>query len=319
MSGQTTNKANLTGKREITCPFCDKAGEKVLFTSLSKIEIDSKESVFTIARCKNCRLIYVTNPCSIPETFELNSQREEKTGLFKKMLRKKWDTIRSSFVSSEITAVNLLQIECGKGLLLARLKEQGHNVLGIDVNNQLIRTQDKAVNETYAFDFLNFFHYDNEFDAILFIDSLRYSPDPEKEIDKAIRLLHEDGAIFVEERIFNSRISNGFNENYSEYDFPASVYFFNPYTLKKLFRDKGFRLKSRVKYFPGGYFDFLKSFSFFLKNKWKLKNILFQLPLLIPAFVLSPIINTFLFGSNFIRYGVFGNRFLGVFVHSKNR
>lgn len=319
MHEQNFNHTELSERREITCPFCSKAGEKVLFSAPAKNENNGENREYTLARCRGCRLIYITNPLPVTQTNEMNGQREDTRGFFKKIWQKKWNIIRSRFIASEIPAGNVLQIECGKGALLALLKEQGFTVIGIDTNPDFIHAEDKAVTETYLFDFLNFFHYDNEFDAILFMDSLRFSPDPEKEIEKAIRLLNEDGAIFIEERIFNTRISNGFNAHYSEYDYPESVYYYNPYTLKKILRDKGYKLKKWIKYSPGGYFDFLKSFSAFLKNKWKLKNIILQLPLLIPAFVFSPVINGFFFGSNYLRYGVFGNRFLGVFVQPKNR
>ncbi len=298
-----------------TCPFCQKAGEKLLFELSGNIQ-EYEDTSFEYTRCKSCRTIFIKNPPHDDEVYELNSTHSGKK-ILKAYSQKKDANIRTAIIEKNLEQGQLLQIECGDAQDLLVLKEHGFHVIGINYSEQNVEAAREKVNEVYAFKFLDFFHYDNEFDGILFINSLNYSSNPADEIEKAINLIKEKGIIVIEEEIFLSSMDKFFGKYYNGYDAPFSKYYFNPLILKKIMRNHGFKLKETKKTYIKYFTNFVKSCSNFLKRKWNIKNAFLRALILSPVFVLSPLINIYFYISNYSKYGVFGDTFLAVFTRSK--
>ncbi len=310
------SKSQNINDYSVNCPFCQKAGEKILFNVKSSIP-GYEDNEFTFARCKGCRLIFIKNAPENNEIYEINA---ESTGnnYFQNRIEKKRNKIRSSFIENVLNTGFLLEIETGTGELLSLLKERGFSVLGIDSAEENVNVGRQNLREIYNFTFENFFHYENEFNAVLFINVINYSSDPGLEIEKAIKLINQNGFIIIEEEIYGSKMDNFFKNNFAGYNPPKSKYYFNPRIIKKIMRAHGFVLKNKKKNYLSGFSNFIKSCSNFLKDKWKVKKAFLRFPLLLPLFVLSPLFNLYFYSYNYFKYGVFGNRFLGAFARSKH-
>jgi cyclopropane fatty-acyl-phospholipid synthase-like methyltransferase len=302
------------GINTIYCPFCENKGDEKHLFNISYSKNESDDFTYSLVKCKKCKLIYVKNFFEIKENKFSNNKK-----FTNKYFQKKINKIQADFIKSTIEKGDLLQIGCGKGDILSLLKNENLNVIGIDTNYEVVSSKEKLINEIYHYDFQSFFHYENEFDAIVFFDSLSVSQNPDLDIDKAIRLVRDDGFIFIEEKIFLSKMDDLFGKYYSEYNDSGRTYYYNPGLLKKIFKQKGFSLIKWKKFYPAGYKNLIDSFSIFFKEKLKIKNSFFRALLLIPTYIVSPFLNIIFYLKNYFKYGVFGTRFLCVFSKTKNK
>jgi 2-polyprenyl-3-methyl-5-hydroxy-6-metoxy-1,4-benzoquinol methylase len=294
-----------TSEEISSCPFCRKKGEKLLF-----LLRDTDENEREVCRCLGCRLIYVKGQTDFNGFLLANAGLHEKG--FKKVFNTKKEKLVCDFILKNIEPGLILDVECKTGSIIKNLKENGYGVIGINSDMSLF---DKVLleNDIYEYNFLNFWHYDNEFDAVLFIDVLNYSRNPREYLEKASGFVKPGGYIVLQENILLSRLSQRFDENYAGYDLSKSGYFFNPKTIKTILRDMGFKEKKIKKYYPTGFFDHVKSFIKMINKKKFFKNPLIKSVAVFPIVLLSPLINIYYFLSNHKRYRVFGNTYLAVY------
>jgi len=110
--------------------------------------------------------------------------------------------------------LRILDVGCGRGWLSLELAREGHDVLGIDSNKEMIQTAKRTMdNDPYkdergklefqVSDFSQWEHPSESFDLVIFSRSLHHIPLPGKALRKAHDLLRKDGQIICIEYAYD--------------------------------------------------------------------------------------------------------------------
>ena len=110
--------------------------------------------------------------------------------------------------------LKILEVGCGRGYLSLELARRGHNVLGIDVNEQAIRVAYQTKNtdpygsgrgslEYQVSDFAIWNNTDGKFDLVIFNRVLHHIPQPTKVLEKVRNLLRPDGRVICVEYAYD--------------------------------------------------------------------------------------------------------------------
>jgi len=89
----------------------------------------------------------------------------------------------------------ILEIGCNKGLLMQKLKEQGVDVVGIDVNEKAV--QKKVVEEVYKMDATNLVFPPASFDKIYSAHTIEHIPNLKKAFEEMDRVVKPGGRIVL--------------------------------------------------------------------------------------------------------------------------
>ena len=118
----------------------------------------------------------------------------------------------SRFVSGD--KLSILEVGCGRGYLSLELARIGHDLLGIDVNEQAIRIAYQTKNtdpynsnrgrlEYQVSDFAVWNNTDGKFDLVIFNRVLHHVPQPAKALEKVRSLLGPRGRIICVEYAYD--------------------------------------------------------------------------------------------------------------------
>ena len=110
--------------------------------------------------------------------------------------------------------LRILEVGCGRGYLTLELARRGHNLLGIDVNGETIKTAKQTMNtdpyslergrlEYQVSDFDAWNGADRKFDLVIFNRSLHHIPQPAKVIEKVQSLLGPKGQVICVEYAYD--------------------------------------------------------------------------------------------------------------------
>lgn len=120
----------------------------------------------------------------------------------------------------------ILEVGCGRGYLSLELARRGHDVLGVDINEETIRLAYRTMNtdpyssgrgrlEYEVSDFAVWNSADREFDLVIFNRALHHIPQPAKALEKARSLLGPEGRITCVEYA------------YDQFDHRAATWFYH--------------------------------------------------------------------------------------------
>jgi len=110
--------------------------------------------------------------------------------------------------------LRILEVGCGRGYLSLELARKGHDVLGIDVNEDTIRTAYRTMKsdpynsgrgrlEYEVSDFAVWNNTEGKFDLVIFSRALHHIPQPAKALEKARSLLGHKGRIICVEYAYD--------------------------------------------------------------------------------------------------------------------
>jgi len=118
----------------------------------------------------------------------------------------------SRFVSGK--KMSILEVGCGRGYLSLELARKGHDLLGIDLNEETIRIAYQTMNtdpyksgrgklEYQVSDFAVWNNTEGKFDLVIFNRALHHIPQPARALEKARSLLGPKGRIICVEYAYN--------------------------------------------------------------------------------------------------------------------
>jgi SAM-dependent methyltransferase len=157
---------------------------------------------------------------------------------------------------------DVLDVGCGRGLMLARLRERGWHAAGVESSAEgssharvALALDVRVAPDLGACDFAS-----ESFDAISFYHVLEHLPDPAGALSEARRLLRPGGLLVVEVPNFDSlqmRLSRG---RWFHLDAPRHLFHFGRRRLVKAIATAGFEVESQSTHsFELGYFGMLQS------------------------------------------------------------
>ena len=139
---------------------------------------------------------------------------------------------------------SVLDIGCGRGMLLERLADQGCEVHGTELSKDAAVGADERIDlhvcptlQAAGFD-------DNRFDAVVIWHVLEHLSDPRRTIDEIQRVLRPGGKLFVAVPNFGSLQARLFGHAWFHLDPPRHLYHFTASGLRRLLEDCGFALSS---------------------------------------------------------------------------
>jgi 2-polyprenyl-3-methyl-5-hydroxy-6-metoxy-1,4-benzoquinol methylase len=208
-----------------------------------------KIGLFTVVNCKECGLIY-TNP------------RPKQTVISSYYPNEYWDmdnenvaieTRLKRFAHSFINKISfkmtipckpggkILDIGCGDGKALLKLKEEGWETYGVEISDLAA----EYVREKYG---LNVFtgivedagFEDEFFDAIILSHVIEHLSDPKTTLNEVNRILKKDGMLIISAPNANSFEAKHFKKYWVGWDLPRHFYHFTPKTITSLLDKIGF-------------------------------------------------------------------------------
>lgn len=139
---------------------------------------------------------------------------------------------------------HVLDVGCGRGELLARLKaSRGCAGVGTDINPEVVaRVHADLGIPTYQGTLQELdFEYES-FDLVTMTEYLEHEPQPYAVIERAHQLVKQDGFVAIEVPDISGPPGRWFGENWWQIDAPRHLNFFSPLTLSDLLERHGFEV-----------------------------------------------------------------------------
>lgn len=295
--GQSQRRAvaMVGSTKEILCPICGHNTATRLFESRDRIH--ALPGVFAIFRCQHCLatfiqpwLTYGELAVYYPRNYggyrhSRSLDRKNYRGLRRFVLESYYgypspDDKRHSLLSRSIGFLlsfviakdaipyqgegKFLDVGCGGGSYLYRLKQWGWDVYGVEPSESGVQ-QARALGLDVRHGELVDAHFpSNFFDVVRLNHVLEHLPEPKETFHEARRILKSDGIVLV--TVPNSRSLNFwlFGENWYGLDAPRHVITYCPQAIEVLCNSTGFEV-AKIQ-FHSGAFNFVRSVKYFLEE-----------------------------------------------------
>ena len=142
---------------------------------------------------------------------------------------------------SENKNLSILDIGCGRGVLLNGFRDLGHRVLGIERAGSGFESLPDI--ETQSLQEL--ITAGKKFDIIVLWHVLEHLPEPLRTLQEVGQLLNDNGSLFVEVPNFGGLQSRLFGANWFHLDVPRHLYHFTPTSLATMVTMAGFSIVRR--------------------------------------------------------------------------
>jgi len=129
-----------------------------------------------------------------------------------------------------------LDIGCGQGILLDRLRAQGWETFGVDVSPQACDVARHKGHHIHCGEVGDLIYPDESFELVTLVDSIEHVRDPLATLLAARRLLTKSGQIIIATPNVESWLARLFRRWYWQLDSPRHLYLFGPHALSLLSR-----------------------------------------------------------------------------------
>ena len=225
----------------IRCIFCQNAGE-----DRAVIE----ENGFTGRKCSRCGLVYISPRPSRSEMMELythdqshiSAERHLKDSFIKRIYARHHLAIIRRYIKDG----SLLEIGAGAGYFLDEARKKGFGVFGLEPNpiqaefmNRYLRIpcDSRTLSEAYE---------NQTFDIIYHCDVISHFYDPFQEFSLMNSRLKPHGYVIFETG--NGDFHRKYYADFSSFQYPDHLFFFNERNIQMLLRRTGFELLAMYRY-----------------------------------------------------------------------
>ena len=278
-----------------TCPLCGAVEPTRLFESRDRVH--NLPGIFTVFRCQRCEAVSYHPRLQAgelsryyPETYGRyrysKSIHKKKYGGIRQFvlenwygypspekrtpsLINKWTAFFLSFVMAKNAIPyrgegNLLDVGCGGGSYLYRLKSWGWNAYGVEPSAVGAAQARSLGLHVYQGQLEEAAFPDSFFDVVRLNHVLEHLTDPHGTLCEIKRIVRPDGLVYV--TVPNTRSLNFwlFGENWYGLDIPRHVVSYSPEALKFLCDGTGFEIV-RMR-FRSGPFNFVRSVKYYLEE-----------------------------------------------------
>ena len=273
MSNTTPANSEISSVPAARCYLCDADGIK-LYDELSD-QWFGTPGTWNLKRCTNpeCGLVwldpmpskadiwkayrsYFTHKDYSPETHRPETNPFDKLTLVllklvykfimrvsgfrtkEKMWRAKGDTM---FLGKSDTGLRLLDVGCGKGDFIVRMRENGWKVEGLEVDADAVNYAQSNYGLTVHLGSLESFRFpDESFDVITLNHVIEHVHDPISLVRECLRILKSGGRLVLATPNMDSFAHQIFGRNWSHLDPPRHLMLFKMKTLSECVRRAGF-------------------------------------------------------------------------------
>jgi 2-polyprenyl-3-methyl-5-hydroxy-6-metoxy-1,4-benzoquinol methylase len=241
----------------INCIICNRNDSEQFLTGRD-FRYNTSEETFTIVKCKRCGLLYVNHRPTkdeigqyYPDNYRTRETLKSAVQIENK-IKKYYKTKRSRLFFKNPWYIDLpigttvLDIGCGAGELLLRLKELGCNAYGIDVDEITSKYLSKTMNlKVINCDIDNGTQFQADFfDVIIMQHSLEHVHNPLNVLTEVSRIIKPKGILIIGVPNIDSYISQVTRENWGDLDIPRHLFHFTPSTISALLNTVGFSIET---------------------------------------------------------------------------
>lgn len=205
---------------------------------------------FSYLRCDRCRLVRLEPfpaledlVAAYPASYTAFADTQQDRGfLYSILSRVSFALFRRSLRSAVPEGARVLDVGCGNGEFLARLRALGARFLhGVDFHEKAVALARKKGVEAFHGVFVDYREKQGEFDAIFMINYLEHVLNPRDEAAHAFGMLRAGGSLIGEMPNFRSIDRLLFGRFWGGNHIPRHTFQFDPDTLKALLLSVGFR------------------------------------------------------------------------------
>ena len=221
----------------VNCICCNEDNTKIL------LEVkDEAHKVFNIVECRNCGLVFL-NPRPTKQEIKNYYPSNYYTHKIKIEQPKLRSKIYGNYIRSfgnlmdwpealkDLPKGKVLDVGCGNGWLLKKLKEEGWETYGVDVDSLAIKQAKKLGLIVFAGELHEAELPKDYFDVIIMKHSLEHVHNVLQVLKETHRILKPDGTLIIEVPNIKSTQAKIFRKHWKELDIPRHLYHFSPYTL----------------------------------------------------------------------------------------
>ena len=256
-----------------TCNLCS-SNQTVLYYKGRDRQLGGTER-FQLVRCQQCGLIYLNPRPSrdeisryYPDDYEPFIRfRHHRSGLLARWSYTRYLDKRCRAVMRWKSSGRLLDVGCATGEFLARMKEYGWQVQGVELSPTASETARRKYDlDVFTGDLAQARFPDRHFDVVTLWDVLEHLHDPLAELAEINRILKDDGLLVIELPNTKSFDAALFGSYWIGLDMPRHLYVFPPSSLETMLKQGGFQIVSQ-RCFSGGYGAFMLSLNFWIEEQ----------------------------------------------------
>jgi 2-polyprenyl-3-methyl-5-hydroxy-6-metoxy-1,4-benzoquinol methylase len=255
----------------VQCPVCKSTS---IHYSFSAKDHTVSQETFEVWTCAQCNVLFTQNAPAEEEiafyyaSADYISHSDTKEGLVNQLYHRVRNITladKKHLVEKEtgVAAGKILDVGCGTGAFLDKMKKGGWQVTGIEPD-PAAREKAAALYGIRAASASELFHLPvAHFDAITLWHVLEHVHRLHEYIDQLKNLLAENGKLFVAVPNHNSGDARQYGENWAAYDVPRHLYHFSPHSMNVLMNLHGMQIrKMKPMWFDSFYVSMLSE-----KNK----------------------------------------------------
>ena len=139
---------------------------------------------------------------------------------------------------------HVLDIGCGRGVMLRALLDLGYTAHGVELSAEAAAGVDPRADVRIAADLDEAGFRDHSMDAIILWHVLEHLPDPQRTLKQIRRILKPDGRLILAVPNYASWQARWAGKDWFHLDLPRHLYHFSPSTLSVLLQRHGFEHQS---------------------------------------------------------------------------
>lgn len=244
-----TNKAPSATKA--VCGICGKDDETRSFAR----DVERGEGRYDVQFCLRCQVgftVPVPSPDELSRLYASGSYRSNDGTRFNVVL----ESLVRYFTARKVRTINkyhkgrgaLLDVGCGRGLLLDMMMKDGWRVTGVEFNEETA----SYAREVYKIDVISpqamTALSDGTYDAIMISHVLEHMQDPAAVLRTSVRLLKKNGLLFIAVPNLSSLQAYLGRSNWFHLDVPYHLYHFTLSGLRRLLLENSMKI-ARVRQF----------------------------------------------------------------------
>lgn len=149
-----------------------------------------------------------------------------------------------SLVGDLPSGSKVLDIGCGRGVMLRALLDLGHEAHGVEIAPEAASGADPRAQIRIAPELTKADYEENSFDAVIMWHVLEHLPHPEQTLAEIRRILRPGGRLILAVPNFGSLQSRRTGNHWFHLDLPRHLYHFTPETLQRLLACNEFHYES---------------------------------------------------------------------------
>ena len=280
---------------KINCVLCDSSKKRLLFKS-KDYRYHLTDKSFNVIKCQNCELVYVSprpTQKEISRFYPRGYYSNVKVGFLMSIVNDLLSLPSIYSVKKYKNQGRLLDVGCGAGEFLLKVKKENFEVYGVDVSLSACRlARGKGLKNIYCGELEKQKFPGNYFDVVTLWHSLEHLHYPALALAEIHRIMKKDGILIIEVPNINSLPFRIFKRYWFHLDIPRHLYHWSRRTVRRMLNKTGFEV-FRVDYSSLGFpLSLIHSFSYWLsacqiKPLLNLLILVVMAPLLLTITILS--------------------------------